>query len=89
MTVSPSGELSCSSGCHLSLVGGSRCLPHFSALEGVKDELQSLSERSMAAGYQENDADRRAVGELAEDLRDTVIEYQVGLDPPTVRNIFC
>ena len=87
--VSPSGELSCSSGYHLSLVGGSPCLPLFSALEGIKDELQSLSERSTAAGYQENDADRRAVGELAEDLRDTVIEYQVGLDPPTVRNIFC
>jgi len=70
-------------------VGGSLCLPHLSTLEGIKDELQSISERSSAAGYQESDADGRAVCELAEDLRDAVIEYQVGSDPPTVRNIFC
>ena len=84
---SPSGGYSCSSGYHPSFMESSPCLPHLSVLEGIKDELQSLSERFSAAGYQENDADRRAVCELAEDLRDAVIEYQVGPDPSTVHNI--
>lgn len=72
---------------HPSFVGGTPCLLLPSALEGIKDELQSLSERSSAADYQENDADRRAACELAEDLRDAVIEYQVGPDPLAVRTM--
>ena len=47
------------------------------ALEGIKDLLQSLSEHSNAAGYQENDRDMQAVCELAEDVRNAVVEYQV------------
>ena len=41
------------------------------------DKLQSVLEQTSTAGYQENDADVNAVGELAEDARDAVIEYQV------------
>jgi len=50
-------------------------------LEGIKDELRPISERSSTVSYQENDADGRTVCELAEDLRDAIIEYQVGHDP--------
>ena len=51
------------------------------ALEGTKDQLQSLSEQSNAAGYRENDEDMQAVCALAEDVRDAVIEYQVSPNP--------
>lgn len=85
MMMNLSGKWPCLSGYHPSFIGGSPCLPHPSALEGIRDGLQSLSERSGAADYQENDTDRRAVCELAEDLRDAVIEYQVGRDLPIVR----
>jgi hypothetical protein len=64
-------------------------LIHLRALEGIKDELQPLSERSSAVGYQENDADRHAISELAEELRDTIIEYQVSPDPPVTRRMLC
>ena len=46
------------------------------------DELQPLSERSNALDYQETDSDGQIISELAEDLRDVVMEYQVGLGPP-------
>ena len=46
-------------------------------LEEIKDELQSMLERTSAVGYKETDADVHTVGELAEDVRDAVIEYQV------------
>jgi hypothetical protein len=39
--------------------------------------LESILERVSTIGYQENDADMHAVGELAEEVRDTIIEYQV------------
>jgi hypothetical protein len=39
--------------------------------------LQSISGQTSEVGYKENDADVHMVGELAEDVRDTVIEYQV------------
>ena len=39
--------------------------------------MQSILERAGTVGYQGNDADERAVAELAEDVRDAVIEYQV------------
>jgi len=48
--------------------------------------LQSLSDRSSAAGYQENDTDVHAVSELAENLRDTILEYQVSTDPEMLRS---
>ena len=40
----------------------------------------ALLEHSTIAGYQENDADVHAVCELAENLRDTILEYQVSGD---------
>ena len=57
------------------------CSSYLRTLEGIKDELRILSDRSSAGGYKENEADGRALSELAEDLRDAVIEYQVGPDP--------
>lgn len=70
------------SGYHLSIVGECPCQSHVRTLEGIKDDLQALSERSGAAGYRENDADVHAMSELAEDLRDALIEYQVSPGPP-------
>ena len=58
-------------------------------LEGIKDELRPLSERVSAVGYKESDADRHAVSELAEELRDAIIEYQVGPDPLATRSMLC
>lgn len=43
--------------------------------------MQSLSERSSTTGYQENDADGHTASELAEELRDAIIEYQVSPYP--------
>ncbi|KAF9790951.1 hypothetical protein BJ322DRAFT_418044 [Thelephora terrestris] len=48
----------------------------FEALEGIKYESHCISERSSAAGYKESDVDTQAVCELAESVRDAVIEYQ-------------
>ena len=39
--------------------------------------MHFILRRASADGYQENDSDIRMVGELAEDVRDSVIEYQV------------
>ena len=39
--------------------------------------MHQILERSNAAEYKDNDADARVVCELAEDVRDSVIEYQV------------
>ena len=39
--------------------------------------MQSILERVGTVGYQGNDADAHEVAELAEDVRDAVIEYQV------------
>ena len=59
---------------------------HGRALEEIKDKLQTTLEKTSGVGYEENDADVRAVDELAEDARDAVIEYQVCSNPPaTVR----
>jgi hypothetical protein len=41
--------------------------------------LLSLSDRSGIAGYQQNKEDLRAVSELAEALRDAIVEYQVSI----------
>ena len=52
--------------------------PHPRALEGIKDKLRVLSERSSAADYKQNEVDTSAACDLADDLRDAVVEYQVG-----------
>ena len=49
-----------------------------STLEGIQESL-SLSDRSSVAGYQQNEADLRAVCKLAEALRDGIVEYQVSI----------
>ena len=38
-------------------------------------------------GYQENDADARVVCELAENLRDAILEYQVSTDLKRLRSL--
>ena len=43
--------------------------PHLRTLESIKDEL--------FAGHQTNEADMHGICELAEMLRDAVVEYQV------------
>ena len=43
--------------------------------------MQSILERTDTVEYQENDTDAHVVGELAEDVRDAVIEYQVSPHP--------
>ena len=54
---------------------------NFRSLEGIKDEFHPISERSNAAGYRENDTDVQAVCELAENIRDVILEYQVRFEP--------
>ena len=70
------------------VVNESPCLSHPRALERIKDGLQPLSERCSAIGYQENYVDGHAMSELAGDLRDAMIEYQVGLSPPVSYGVF-
>jgi hypothetical protein len=50
--------------------------PDLSALEGIKEKLQHMSERSTIPG--ENEGDMIAASGLADDLRDAIVEYQVG-----------
>lgn len=44
----------------------------------------SILVRSNAVGYEENDADVHAVRELAENVRDAMMEYQVGRIPVVI-----
>jgi len=74
------------SGYHPHIVSERQCSSYLSALEGIGDELQSLSDCSSAAGYQENDADVHAVSELTENLRDAILEYQVSTDFERLRS---
>ena len=39
--------------------------------------MQSLSKRSTTAGYTEDEGDMIAACDLADDLRDAIVEYQV------------
>jgi hypothetical protein len=80
----PSEKLSYLSGYYRFIVNRRSCSSHLSALERIKDELQPLYERSSTVGYQESDPDQHVVCELAEDLRDAIIEYQVGPDLPII-----
>jgi hypothetical protein len=57
-----------------------------STLEGIKDELLSLSNRSSLAGYQQNEEDLCAVCELTEALRDAIVEYQVSIQLVSLQN---
>ena len=49
-------------------------------LGGIKDELHPISERSNAVGYQGNEADEQTVCDLAVNVRDAIIGYQVSAD---------
>ena len=58
-------------------------------LEEIKDELLCILERTSAVGYQETDADVNAVGELTEEVRDAVIEYQVSPNVLVAFGVLC
>ena len=49
-------------------------------LEGIKDKLERLSERSTTSGRTENEGDMTTACDLADDLRDAIVEYQVRTD---------
>ena len=49
----------------------------FRALEGIRNKLELLSERSGADEDTGEEGDVVTVGGLADDLRDLIIEYQV------------
>lgn len=51
--------------------------PGIRTLEGIKDRLQLLSERSGTGVHAENEGDVTIVCDLADDLRDAIVEYQV------------
>lgn len=56
---------------------------HFpSALGSIKDNGNALYTRINGQGYEECRDDILAVSGLAEDIRDAVLEYQVGGDGP-------
>ena len=59
------------------------------ALEEIKNKLLSILERTKMDGYQKNEADMHAVGELAEDARDAIIEYQVSPKLPITVRVRC
>jgi hypothetical protein len=46
-------------------------------MEGIKDKLQLLPDRSGTAERTGSDEDSTAVCDLADDLRDVLVEYQV------------
>ena len=52
--------------------------PCLRALEGIKDRLQSLSDISATPGHTDNEGDMITACEIADDLRDAIVEYQVG-----------
>ena len=49
-------------------------------LEGIKDELLAISDRLDSPGYQRDEKDMYIVCELAEMLRDAIIEFQVRIN---------
>jgi len=63
--------------CVFSIHRGPPTLTWYRVLEEIKDKLQLLSERPGAADYVENEGDVTAACDLADDLRDAIVEYQV------------
>ena len=55
------------------------------ALEGIKDRLQLLSKRSDTGEDAEKEGNMIAACDLADDLRDAIVEYQVSTDIPNSR----
>jgi len=53
------------------------CLTDLRALEEIKSKLQLVSEGSAAAEGVEKEGSMTAVCDLADDLRDAIVEYQV------------
>ena len=47
----------------------------------IRDKAKELRERAATKGYTECKDDALAVSQLAEDLRDVLLEYQVGSNP--------
>ena len=50
------------------------------ALEGIKVQLRSISERAGTTEQAEKEGDLTATCDLADDLRDIMVEYQVSTD---------
>ena len=50
------------------------------SLEGIKDKLQLLSERPGAAEQEGKEGNMAAICDLADDLRDAIVDYQVSGD---------
>ena len=78
MLISSNDRRVCLSTCSPSITNDLPRQPGTRALEGIKDKLQILSERSGTAGYVEKEGDMIAACDLADDLRDVIVEYQVG-----------
>ena len=53
--------------------------PLLSDLRPLKDEAKGLYDRVTAEGYKEGEGDVVTVSGLAEDLRDVLLEYWVGI----------
>jgi len=68
------------SSAYLPLEGERQLQVGLRALEGIKDKLQPLSERSDTTEHAEREADMITVCDLADDLRDAIIEYQVSTE---------
>ena len=54
--------------------------PGLRALEGIKDKLQLLSKQSETPEHTEKEGDMAAACDLADDLRDAIVEYLVSVD---------
>ena len=52
-------------------------------LKDIENELLVISDHSNAVGYKRNEADMCVVCELADALRDAIVEYQVRVDLET------
>ena len=83
MPTSSGGGKVCWSECSRSPANRSRCQHILRALERIKDKLQSLSRPSTSAGHAENERDMIIANDLADDLRDAIVEYQVSTDGET------
>ena len=76
MPTSSADEKACLSACSTSGTDN-RPLTQPRALEGIKVKLQSLSEHAGTTEQSEKEGDMTTVCDLADDLRDAIVEYQV------------
>ena len=77
MLMSSGGGKGYTSTCSSSAVKSSPCQLDLRAFEGIKNKLELLSGRSSDTEHGEKEEDVIAVCDLADDLRDVIVEYQV------------